>query len=635
MRGPTRICTCNSIYCNAFLIVFTILTVLSVPVSVHFEEVFMRHNMYPKFLIFLGVMLASAFGVTATRAWAQDPTPFINELSPVSAHLDGPTFALTVRGTGFTSRATVDWKVGANATALVTTFVSGTELIAKIPSSLITTQATTQVWVRNADLAPEIATSNVQFFPITVPSPFPAFTPIDLNGVLGNLPFSTVTGDFNGDGNQDLAVCSFGGVSILLGNGDGSFTPAPSLPSGSQPYAIATGDFNADGSLDLAVPGGSAILIYLGNGDGTFTAAPTLTIPGAAFWGVVVGDFNRDGKTDLVVTDPDSNAIRTLLGNGDGTFTQTQVVFVGSGTDENQQLVMGDFDGNGTLDVAVLTNGQPVGTVELGAITILLGQGDGSFDRKTAFPAGYVFLPQGDSTSLGVGDFNNDGKLDLAVSGCSTSTDCNVLTTLIFLGNGDGTFSAKSSSPVGGGTMSVGDINGDGILDLAFPGHKGVSFMLGNGNGTFTTEFPPYGEGYSLSLVAADFNNDGRLDLAAAGAISNNLVTLLQQPPALTATPAEVNFGSVQRGLGGFRDVTLTNTSNATVNLASITVSTPGNDPRAFIVGNSCPSSLAAGGSCQVSIRFVAGGGRPTATLKVSYGVFGSPLLVPLSGQVK
>jgi FG-GAP-like repeat/IPT/TIG domain/FG-GAP repeat len=597
----------------------------------------MHPTMHGKLLIFLGTTLLPVFGMIAPYAWAQNPTPYINELSPVSAHLDGPTFALTLRGAGFTSSTAVDWKVGTTATALVTTFVSSTELIAKVPAALTTTQATAQVWARNTDLPPENSTSNVQFFPITVPSPFPAFTPIDLNGVLGNLPFSTVSGDFNGDGKQDLAVCSFGGVSILLGNGDGSFHPAPSLPSGSQPYVIATGDFNGGGELDLVVVSETALLIFLGNGDGTFTAAPTLTIPGASFWGVVVGDFNRDGKTDLVVDDPQSNAIRTLQGNGDGTFTQTHVVFVGSGLDENQQLVMGDFDGNGTLDVAVLTNGQPVGTVELGAITILLGQGDGSFDRKTAFPAGYVFLPQGDSTSLGVGDFNNDGKLDLAVSGCSTSTDCNVLTTLIFLGNGDGTFSAKSSSPVGGGTMSVGDINGDGILDLAFPGPKGVSLMLGNGNGTFTTEFPPYGEGFSLSLVAADFNNDGRLDLAAAGGISGDLVTLLQQSPALTATPAEVNFGQILMGFFAVRSVTLTNTSSAAVNLASITISTPGNDPGDFIPDSMCPSALAAGGTCEVSVRFVARGGQasPTATLNVSYGVFGSPLLVPLSGEVK
>ncbi len=310
---------------------------------------------------------------------------------------------------------------------------------------------------------------------------------------------------------------------------------------------------------------------------------------------------------------------------------------VGSGIDENQQLVMGDFDGNGTLDVAVLTNGAAVGTVELGTITILLGQGDGSFHIKTTFGAGFVFLPQGDSTSLGVGDFDNDGKLDLAVSGCSTSTNCNVLTTMIFLGDGDGTFTAKSSSPVGGGTMSVGDINGDGILDLAFPGQKGVSLMLGNGNGTFTTEFPPYGEGFSLSLVAADFNNDGRLDLAAAGGISGNLVTLLQQPPALTATPAEVNFGKISESFFASRNVTLTNTSNAAVNLASITISTPGNDPGDFILDSMCPPALAAGGTCKVTVRFVARGAlaKPTATLSVSYGVFGSPLLVPLSGEVK
>ena len=143
-----------------------------------------------------------------------------------------------------------------------------------------------------------------------------------------------VAGDFNGDGKLDLAVANYGNyltgstgdtVTILLGNGDGSFTQAPGSPVtvGNSPGALAEGDFNGDGNLDLAVANAAddTITILLGKGDGTFTPALVSPATGLTPSGLAIGDFNGDGKLDLAVANFDTAAINILLGNGDGTFT--------------------------------------------------------------------------------------------------------------------------------------------------------------------------------------------------------------------------------------------------------------------------------------------------------------------------
>ena len=242
-------------------------------------------------------------------------------------------------------------------------------------------------------------------------------------------------------------------MSILLGNGDGTFT-TKSTPSVGRPFGMAVGDFNGDGIPDLAVANYErrTVSILLGNGDGIFT----VTTSPHFLYGIpslMVADFNGDGIEDLVATSSLEENLAILLGNGDGTFTRKSTPSVGY-FGNPQSAAVGDFNGDGIPDLAVVnyTNGYPEST-----FIILLGNGDGTFTTKLTPDVGNG--PQG----VAVGDFNRDGIPDLAVT---NSTDGTVS---ILLGNGDGTFTTKSTPAVGsvGEAMAVGDFNGDGIPDLA------------------------------------------------------------------------------------------------------------------------------------------------------------------------
>src|SRR2546422_859037 len=230
-----------------------------------------------------------------------------------------------------------------------------------------------------------------------------------------NGPSGIVVSDFNGDGKPDLAVVNFGDWTawVLLGNGDGTFQPAKNIyfaSGGGFPWYIAEGDFNGDGKPDLVITnyGDNSVSVLLGNGDGTFQAARTFPVgihPGL----VAVGDFNGDRKPDLVVSNVDSSTVSVLLGNGDGTFLPALNFPVGPNP---WYFAVGDFNLDGKLDLAVADYGcafactvSPSNTV-----TVLLGNGDGTFRAGPQLTVGNG--PAG----VAVGDFNGDGKPDLAVA---------------------------------------------------------------------------------------------------------------------------------------------------------------------------------------------------------------------------
>ena len=346
---------------------------------------------------------------------------------------------------------------------------------------------------------------------------------------------SVAVGDFNGDGKHDLVLgtvfpfdcCTFN-VPVLLGNGDGTFQPALNNYAGPNPSTVAVGDFNGDGKLDVAVHIASYtknISVLLGQADGKFQPLIQSSTVGGF---LVPGDFNSDGKLDLasanyVSFDQNSRTytngnLSVVLGNGDGTFSAATAHSAGL---HPFSVAVSDFNADGKFDLAVINFGDPYSSPQInGSATVLLGRGDGSFNPSFNYSAGVA------SVSGVVGDFNGDGTQDLAVAnlgsyyqGSFTNSSVSVL-----LGKGDGIFQAAVNYDAGAAPVSlaVADFNGDGKPDLAVANYNStnVSVLLGQGDGTFqspvsfrTGQIPQYSPG---SLALGDFDGDGRVDLAVA-----------------------------------------------------------------------------------------------------------------------
>ena len=259
----------------------------------------------------------------------------------------------------------------------------------------------------------------------------------------GIAPTSVVAGDFNHDGKLDLAVGNSEGVSVLLGNGDGTFQQplGVALPPGTDPnFAsrhLVAADFNGDGKLDLA-EGNSAVLL-LGRGDGTFQAPISYGVPGP----LAAGDLNGDGKPDLAVK-RSVGTVSILLGNGDGTFQQPAEFSATTTTDyPGGEVTIADFNGDGRPDLAVAGP-------SYSGFAVLLGKGDGTFAQSFAVPgcAPNMLCSGAAGYPLGVGDFNGDGKLDII-----TSYGFGQQRGAVLLGNGDGTFHELAGQTFSDGTL--------------------------------------------------------------------------------------------------------------------------------------------------------------------------------------
>ncbi len=400
----------------------------------------------------------------------------------------------------------------------------------------------------------------------------------------GTGPGSVVIGDLNRDGKADIAIANTGSnnVTVLLGNGSGGFTPSSGSPFavGNSPASIAIGDFNGDGIPDLAVANAldNTVTLLIGNGSGGFTATlRSIQLPkvhrlvptGGHPRSIMVGDFNGDGNADLAVADFGGGDVTVLLGNGAAAFTPATGSPFAAGTNPFS-LTVADFNGDGHADIAVANQGS-------NNVTLLLGDGTGGFTQAAGSPIAVGNHPN----SVTAGDFNGDGKTDLAIANNSDNT------VTVLLGNGSGGFTAAAGSPfaVGMGpySVAVGDINGDGKLDLVVAGatNGDVTVLLGNGSGGFVAETgSPFAAGTtSVAVAIGDFNGDGRADIAVANLGSNNVTILLgvsgngaatqlkitQQPTTGTAGVAIGNVVVQVQDAGG----NLVTGSNAPVTIAS------------------------------------------------------------------
>ena len=361
-------------------------------------------------------------------------------------------------------------------------------------------------------------------------------------------------------------------ASVFLGDGNGNFTPGVSnLQVSCVSTFIAAGDFNGDGFIDLAFSGrsqlyggGGGASVLIGDGTGNFFSGGGPDLIGK----IIVGDFNGDGNLDI------NNIDTTYLGDGTGNFTAVTAF-----TDNNLETIwdaaVGDFNGDGIPDLAVVYD--PPSAPSTQQVEILLGVGDGTFVAYRTIPA-----LTGDLKSIFAGDFNNDGKLDLAVVNNATYA-INIL-----LGDGTGNFTVSAplaGANANGGTFGIviGDFNNDGNADIA----ANQEIFLGDGTGAFTaqTALEPTSVTIAPPFSEADLNGDGIPDLIDQSGFlvfirdqsaSATLSSVAPQPPgsdyhAISATysgdgnylPGDPGFVSLQTGLAT-PQVTVTASLNPT-----------------------------------------------------------------------
>jgi hypothetical protein len=450
-----------------------------------------------------------------------------------------------------------------------------------------------------------------------------------------NDPLAAATGDFNSDGKPDLIVASGNRLTILLGKGDGTFQPATALETG-EPLAVAAGDFNEDGALDLVVSNfrGSTLSIFLGNGDGTFQPPMFIhlgQIPGP----VVIGDFNGDGHLDIAVGAHLYGFIYVFLGNGDGTFGSPTTTSVQAGRPSG--FAAADFNGDGKLDLAVAT--------ATTSVSVFLGNGDGSFGSP------HPYNVPAESFALATGDLFGRGSLDLAVEQLGGSGVDNTLS--ILQGQGDGSFKLLSSFPSSGGPSYLveGDFNGDGKLDLddgcvflqvpravALTPPSSLTFatqVVGSASPAKQVKLTSVGEqATTISNIAtsgdfAQTNNcpaslsankgcfidviftptatgtqTGTLTITDDAAGSPQTLSLTGTGTIVTFGPSSLNFGNQALGTSSSpQPVTLSNLSGTTtLNIASITITGPAHSN--FAQTNNCGSTLSPGANCTINVTF-------------------------------
>jgi hypothetical protein len=320
--------------------------------------------------------------------------------------------------------------------------------------------------------------------------------------------------DFDHDLELDLVVSVESGVKVLRGNGDGSFGAPLSSTIGAA-FDVALGDFDSDGRLDVAALRGNShiavgvVAVAPGNGDGTFRIPPSAEYSVDGYpWAVVVSDFDRDGHADLATANG-LNTVSVFRGQGTGSFSPPVYLPAGSNP---RSIAIADWNGDGSPDLATANH-------DSHDLSVLLNKGDGTFQPRTDY-----FFMVGTPWAVAAADFDLDGRTDLVASvGASVS---------VFLGNGSGALQAPIESPAGpsAGAIAIGDFNRDGRPDVAVTNvfqDNTVSVLLGNADGTFQPRVPLAAGEKPWAIAAGDVNRDGKVDLAVASFESHDVNVFL------------------------------------------------------------------------------------------------------------
>jgi hypothetical protein len=346
----------------------------------------------------------------------------------------------------------------------------------------------------------------------------------------GKGPGSVALADVNGDGRLDVVVANdeSGDVTVLLGDGKGSFAAAPGspFPAGKSPNDIAIADFDGDGKPDLAFPNHetSHVTVLLGDGRGGFRPAagsPVAVQSRPHPHGIAAADFDRDGHVDFAVESWRNNQVEVVLGTGGGGFRMPGRLF-DVGRMPYQKLRAGDVNGDGAPDI-LTTN------FEGGNVTVLLGDGKGGFREAPGSP-----FPAGASPfALALADVDKDGHLDLVIAnfsghGGDRSRDAvNVL-----LGDGRGGFRPMKGSPFAAGAsptrVAVGDVNGDGWPDVVTGNMSGgdVTVLLGDGKGSLRPGVSRSARGEPYGVAVGDVDGDGRAEIFVANHDSGDVTMI-------------------------------------------------------------------------------------------------------------
>ena len=417
--------------------------------------------------------------------------------------------------------------------------------------------------------------------------------------ITGSAVQAFATADYHGKEYQDVLMLSDAGLEMLTNNGQGLLTEAAVLP-GTVPTAVASADMNGDGKNDAVFAesnsGSYDIAVALGNGDGTFQTKITTTVPVLPNR-LVIGDFNGDGKPDVVITSSGSASVYLLLNSGTGTLGAPTLV----NTEANPVtgIVAADLRSDGKLDL-VITEATQVNATAAGAVGVLLGNGNGTFQPEVDTTINYLPL------AIAVGDMNKDGKPDLVVA----SSDQGEADTSLYVlpGNGDGTFGTAVSTVLTYSYVTalvLADLNGDGNLDVLIStccGATYTSIALGKGDGTFSSigALPLAGSSYSVGAV--DLNGDGTPDLLInTNTVGSDLVVLLSQAPSATTISSTTTLISSASTITVGTSVTFTATVTASSGTPTGTVtfldggSTLGTGSLVSGVATFSTSALAAG----------------------------------------
>jgi hypothetical protein len=354
----------------------------------------------------------------------------------------------------------------------------------------------------------------------------------------GSSPRRPVIADFNGDNKQDVALVQQGSTNIAVsfGDGTGGFTFSSNLTTAGSPADLVAADFNNDGRTDLAVSntGSVSMSVFINNGDGTFATKVDYTA-GSLPFGITTSDFNLDGYPDIAVNNYAGGSGTTVsVFLNNGNGTFATKVDYTTGTGPTH-ITSGDFNRDGKPDIAVSNSGASgAGTT----FSVLMNNGNGTFATKVDYTTG------ANPVDITKGDLNNDGALDIAV------TDANSGTISVFINTGTGTFAAKAdytagSSPYG---IALSDLNSDGFLDLSVvnsgsTGAAGYSTLLNNGNGTFAAKVDFNTGNLPLYLATADFTADGRPDVFIANFSSNTYTVFVNR--TTTGRASESSTGTI------------------------------------------------------------------------------------------